>query len=84
MKMTDNETAILIESYIRLRLTEGDVGKRLLTHLDLEMEPAIDSVFELINGGFLKLQCDGTAFTDLTLCIPPSPPSVRVARPQRH
>ncbi len=84
MKLTDNETAILIESYVRLWLTEGDVGKRLLANLDLEVEPAIDSVVELINGGFLKLQCDGAAFTDITLCIPPSPPSVRVTRPQRH
>jgi hypothetical protein len=74
---------MVIETFVRLWLTQTGTGQRMLTHLNMGIEPAIDSIFELLNTGFLKLETDGTALTGLELCLPPSPPSETVQRLRR-
>jgi hypothetical protein len=83
MTTVGDQTSMVVETFVRLWLTKTDAGQRMLAHLDLEIESAIDSVFELLNAGFLKLETDGTAFTGLQLCLPPSPPNETIQRVRR-
>ena len=50
----------------------------------LGFESTIDALFELLNAGLIKIESDGTGFTDLVPCMVPQPPRMKLRRPGKR
>jgi hypothetical protein len=77
--MTD-AVSLTVEAFARTWLQETDAGCRLRRACNLELDQAIDAIFELLNAGYLKLEMDDDTLTDFTVCTPPSPPAEAIQR----
>jgi hypothetical protein len=69
--------AHLVEAYLAHWLRE--VNPESLEQLGFD--GAIDALFDMLNAGLIKLEADGTGFTDLVPCMVPQPPRKKLTRP---
>jgi hypothetical protein len=79
--MTDDNVAKLIEAFVARWLIETDLGQSAVEKFGFE--EAMDSIFEALNLGVLKITGSPHALTGIRICKRPVPPSRTIHRPGR-
>jgi len=74
--------ALVIERYVEKWLRDTELGRAVLENF--AFDEAVDSVFELLNAGFLKIIGTPTGFTGIRVCVPPRPPKTPIHRNRRR
>jgi hypothetical protein len=74
--------ADLIEAYLARWLSESEPGRAIVEGLG-GFEAAMDTMWEALNVGAIKLKADANGFTGIKMCNPPQRPAKQIARPVR-